>query len=110
VEAIVAVLSGRSLTVLANETDRVVVHRLVQRVVRESCQQTDTLDTTISAAVAAIGAVAARANHRWLDRALLTEYTAHVQALLSHATNHAVRKRASKLLRRLMHLLNGTRG
>ncbi|MEV8509338.1 FxSxx-COOH system tetratricopeptide repeat protein [Actinoplanes sp. NPDC051475] len=94
-DALVAALSGRSLTVAAEETDRIVVHRLVQRVVRERSRHTGTLDAAIIAAATALREAADRVGLQWAARALIGEYAAHMEALL---TNPVAKKTHRSLL------------
>ncbi|HEU4422046.1 MAG TPA: tetratricopeptide repeat protein [Pilimelia sp.] len=92
VDTIVAVLAGRSLTVPTVDVDRTVVHRLVQRVVRERCQHTGTLDTVIATAADAVRDAAAHVGNAWATRALIGEYATHVDTLWRHAPNDTTRR------------------
>ncbi|GIE99925.1 FxSxx-COOH system tetratricopeptide repeat protein [Paractinoplanes rishiriensis] len=101
VDEAAAVLAGRSLAV-AGDGERLVVHRLIQRVVRE---RAGSADRAVTGAATAIGAAAERVAERWEQRALLTEYAEHGQALLAHATGEGPRRQVVSLLVRLTHLL-----
>jgi tetratricopeptide (TPR) repeat protein len=106
-DRVVAVLVGRSLTIPANgDANRTVVHRLVQRVVRERCQHTGTLDAVITATITAVDAAARQASETWHQRALLIEYTQHAQTLLTHIVDDVNRGTVLALLGRLLRWLN----
>jgi tetratricopeptide (TPR) repeat protein len=106
VDSLVAVLAGRSLTLpTTGDSDRIVVHRLVQRVVRERCQHTGTLDAVITAAITAVEAAAQQVSP-WHDRALLIEYALHAQTLLTHTVDDPNRGNGLALLGRFLRWLN----
>jgi hypothetical protein len=80
-DACVSVLAGRSLTVATVDVDRTVVHRLVQRVVRERCQHTGGLDTVLATAADAVRDAAVEVGGAWATRALIGEYATHADTL-----------------------------
>ena len=84
-DALVAVLADRSLIVPGADTDRVVVHRLIQRVLRERCQNTGTIDDVIASAFHCLHGAIQQIGEGWATRALLTEYAAHASALTAYS-------------------------
>jgi tetratricopeptide (TPR) repeat protein len=106
VDELAAVLTGRSFTVPADDNDHLVVHRLIQRVVREHAHHAGTLDTTITSTVAAVQATADEASKQWDDRALLIEYAEHGQTLLTYTTSDQTRRQILRLLQSLLRWLN----
>ncbi|MGK5445405.1 tetratricopeptide repeat protein, partial [Micromonospora sp. URMC 105] len=105
-DAVRALLAQRSLTTPTLDQDRTVVHRLIQRVVRERCRQAGGLDAVLTAAADAVQAAAEHAGQRWDDRTLLVEYADHAQALWTHQVGDAARSRLLSLRGRLLYLLN----
>ena len=105
VDELVAVLAGRSLTVPTREADRTVVHRLVQRVVRERCQQAGTLDRVIAAAADALREAADQIGTGWATRALIGEYATHAAALTIHPCSDLTRRRLLTLRLWMLHWL-----
>ncbi|MEU4425788.1 FxSxx-COOH system tetratricopeptide repeat protein [Actinoplanes sp. NPDC024001] len=103
-----AILAHRSLTMPMLDHERTVAHRLIQRVVRDRARQAGDLDMAITTAAAAVRNAAERAGRRWSDRALLTEYTEHLQALFENSTGDAARGEILTLLARVSFLLNET--
>ena len=81
------------------------VHRLVQRVVRERRLDTSAPDTLITTAHG-LEAAAAQASQQWQDRALLAEYTRHAQSLLSYATRDSDQAPIVTMLGRLLYWLD----
>ncbi|WP_344935315.1 hypothetical protein [Actinoplanes nipponensis] len=102
----VAILTGRSLTVPADDTDHLVVHRLVQRVVREILSETGTLDAVVIRAADSVHAAAEGTSRHWRDRALLVEYSEQAQVLLTHAVGDPARQRVLNLLTWMLYWLN----
>jgi tetratricopeptide (TPR) repeat protein len=107
VDELLAVLAGRSLTVPSEEADRTVVHRLVQRVVRERCQHTGTLDDVITAAATAVQAAAEQIGAGWATRALIGEYAAHAAILTTYPAEEATRRRLLTVRLWMLHWLRG---
>jgi tetratricopeptide (TPR) repeat protein len=105
VDALLAVLAGRSLTVPTEEADRTVVHRLVQRVVRERCQQTGTLDGVITAAADALEDAAHQIGAAWASRALIGEYAAHAAILTTFPAGDTTRRRLLTVRLWMLHWL-----
>ncbi|HEX8344626.1 MAG TPA: toll/interleukin-1 receptor domain-containing protein [Actinoplanes sp.] len=106
VDELAAVLTGRSFTVPADDNDHLVVHRLIQRVVREHAHQTGTLDAILVDTAAAVQATVDDASKQWRDRALLIEYADHGQTLLTHTTGDHPRRQILLLLQWLLYWLN----
>ncbi|MEU7875163.1 FxSxx-COOH system tetratricopeptide repeat protein [Dactylosporangium sp. NPDC049140] len=104
--ALVAVLAQRSLILPALDADRVVVHRLVQRVVRERLQHRQTLDRTITDAADAIGAAANEQGGRWDTRDLIADYTEHARALAALPAGTATQRTLLTLHGALQHWLS----
>ncbi|MET3422681.1 tetratricopeptide (TPR) repeat protein [Actinoplanes tereljensis] len=104
-EMLAALLTGRSLTVGA-DADRVVIHRLVQQVVREHCQTNGTLGTVVTATAAALRASADQIGGDWQQRTLLAEYAEHAESLLGHATTAAATEAVASVLHRLIYYTN----
>jgi tetratricopeptide (TPR) repeat protein len=96
VEATVAALAGRSLTVPARDKDRIVVHRLVQRVVRERRQKDGSLDTLITATADAIAIASDQIGDNWATRTLIAEYATHLETLNSLTIDAATREHLLK--------------
>jgi tetratricopeptide (TPR) repeat protein len=105
-DAVVAVLTGRSLTVPADDTDHVVVHRLIQRVVRETLSKAGTLDAVTIRAADAVRAAADEASRQWRDRALIVEYSTHAQVLLTHTVEDTARRLVLNLQTWMLYWLN----
>jgi tetratricopeptide (TPR) repeat protein len=106
VDELDAVLTGRSFTVPADDNDHLVVHRLIQRVVREHAQQAGTLDAIVTSTATAVHVTAEEATKHWRDRALLIEYADHAQTLLTHAIGDRPRRQILRLLQWLLYWLN----
>ena len=94
-----AVLTGRSLTVPADDNDHLVVHRLVQRVVRERAHHTGTLDTIIAARPQRFRRPPTRRASSGATGRCSIEYADHGQTLLTHATGDHARRQILLLLR-----------
>ncbi|MET7402386.1 FxSxx-COOH system tetratricopeptide repeat protein [Dactylosporangium sp. NPDC005572] len=92
-----AVLAGRSLTIPAVDTDRVVVHRLVQRVVRDHNHHLGRLDEVLIDTADRLEAAAAEAGIGWTDRARIAEYAQHVQTIAGHPGGDRSTRRVLKL-------------
>jgi tetratricopeptide (TPR) repeat protein len=105
VDALVATLSGRSLTIPGEEADRTVVHRLVQRVVRERCEHTGTLDAVITAAARALREAAGQIGAGWATRALIGRYAAHAATLITHPARDATRRQLLDVRLWMLHWL-----
>ena len=98
-------LTERSLTVPAADAERTVVHRLVQRVVRERCHQAGTLDAVITAAADAVQAAAEQIGDAWATRTLIGEYAAHADTLTTHHADDSTRRRLISLRMWMLHWL-----
>jgi tetratricopeptide (TPR) repeat protein len=106
-DELVALLAGRSLTVSTRGADRTVVHRLVQRVVRERCQQTGTLDRVVTEAADALREAAGQIGASWSTRALIGQYATHTATLTTHSGSGTTRRRLLTLRLWMVHWLRG---
>ncbi|MGW3607328.1 tetratricopeptide repeat protein [Micromonospora sp. NPDC005161] len=87
------VLAERSLTIPTVDTDRTVVHRLVQRVVRDHNQHLGRLDTLLSDTVDRLDAAAQQTGEQWATRTLIADYVQHAQTLAAHPTDESTTRR-----------------
>jgi Tetratricopeptide repeat len=107
VDAVVAVLAGRSLTMPTVEGDRVVVHRLVQRVLRDRAQRTRRLDAVLATTADRLeAAAAAQIGSQWDTRTLIAEYAEHALSLWTHAASEPTQRRLLTLRRWVVYWLN----
>jgi tetratricopeptide (TPR) repeat protein len=100
-------LAQRLLTTSTLDQDRVMVHRLIQRVARENRSQNGGLDRVLVTAAAAV-LLAARQIRPWEDRALLVEYGAHAETLWTyhHPAEDVTRAQLLSLRRGLAQLFH----
>jgi tetratricopeptide (TPR) repeat protein len=95
-------LTERALAAPGAATDRLVVHRLVQAVLRDGCRRAGTLDERVVAAADQVSAAAGRVGGRWADRAALLDLAAHATALSAHAGGERARRHVLNLRAELM--------
>ncbi|GAA4263836.1 FxSxx-COOH system tetratricopeptide repeat protein [Dactylosporangium darangshiense] len=93
VDSLTAILAQRSLILPSVEAGRVVVHRLVQRVLRERLQYTRHLDPVLRSAADALSAAAAEHGNRWATRSLIADYTDDTRTLAGSPADTTTRRR-----------------
>jgi tetratricopeptide (TPR) repeat protein len=103
---VVALLAQRSLTMPTLDHERTVVHRLIQRVVRDRTRQIGDLDRAIITVADALNAAADDASRRWQHRKRLSEYAEHVMALRQHPSTDTARTRVVEILGALLSMNN----
>ena len=87
-----AMLAQRSLTMPTVEPDRTVVHRLLQRVLREQSRHLGGLDAMLVSAANGVLAATVQIEDRWAARTLIAEYAEHTQTLWAQATSEDTQK------------------
>jgi tetratricopeptide (TPR) repeat protein len=106
-DLLTGLLTERSLSAPVAATDRFVVHRLVQAVLRDGCRRAGTLDDRIVAATEQVTAAAARVGGRRSERAALLDLATHATALAAHAAGDEARRHVLNLRAELMFFLRG---